>query len=85
MIISIPAPARGRTLKFDVVLPVLANFNSRPREGANNALRRDEKVGVYFNSRPREGANEGGERMIDLISLFQFPPPRGGEPGILRA
>ena len=33
----------------------------------------------YFNSRPREGANLAEFKHNALDSVFQFPPPRGGE------
>ena len=57
LLISIPAPARGRTLYQKFILTFLQNFNSRPREGANTATRTAETFLSNFNSRPREGAN----------------------------
>ena len=120
--ISIPAPARGRTssagshaglLRFQFPPPRGGEllifspeesfekyFNSRPREGANLRYAARKSCALNFNSRPREGANKGrhpvGHRndisipapargrtthgkATDLSSLFQFPPPRGGE------
>ena len=101
-LISIPAPARGRTWLFRRGCRDLFDFNSRPREGANigglDVLVSD----LNFNSRPREGANaifvvaaemydisipapaRGRTDTIRALSAlieFQFPPPRGGEPG----
>ena len=57
MIISIPAPARGRTYHSFETVYYITNFNSRPREGANLAVAPLIEKHSHFNSRPREGAN----------------------------
>ena len=57
MFISIPAPARGRTLMLSPGFKVKFYFNSRPREGANRDTGAKDVNTQYFNSRPREGAN----------------------------
>ena len=59
---------------------LLLYFNSRPREGANYHPFLSRWPGLYFNSRPREGANSSKYTERLQIGLFQFPPPRGGEP-----
>ena len=57
-VISIPAPARGRTVAARIAAGESASyFNSRPREGANLAENVERVRGADFNSRPREGAN----------------------------
>ena len=77
-VISIPAPARGRTCgeRQNAVQP---HFNSRPREGANPTPRNNLPPVAYFNSRPREGANFFIAALATASTVFQFPPPRGGE------
>ena len=57
MFISIPAPARGRTFGLEPYTRATINFNSRPREGANQGGVWDTAQQQNFNSRPREGAN----------------------------
>ena len=60
LLISIPAPARGRTHADLPALPKFMHFNSRPREGANSWSLVALFWFSYFNSRPREGANRQG-------------------------
>ena len=54
-------------------------FNSRPREGANGRPEQPSRSCNDFNSRPREGANSA-LISFGVAKIFQFPPPRGGEP-----
>ena len=77
LLISIPAPARGRTFPAMVANSRDGNFNSRPREGANwiqhtNAQRRRD-----FNSRPREGANVWSVHLRRLYGISIPAPARG--------
>ena len=55
--ISIPAPARGRTLVLVAGATATPYFNSRPRKGANVFRVFFSPANFYFNSRPRKGAN----------------------------
>ena len=73
-------PPRGGELIIRLAVIAARNFNSRPREGANSPLPDGQILGSYFNSRPREGANEQQFFLFFRLFLFQFPPPRGGEP-----
>ena len=79
MYISIPAPARGRTESLAVALEMLPISIPAPARGRTLHFVLLPAFFGYFNSRPREGANP---RMVFMRStaLFQFPPPRGGEP-----
>ena len=72
--ISIPAPARGRTISARGRTPHGEHFNSRPREGANGHTAHQTASGRYFNSRPREGANckTVQNRAVYLVSLLKF-------------
>ena len=78
-IISIPAPARGRTM----ARPALVEFNGfqvpPPRGGEPFCIPHLLKQ-PDFNSRPREGANPCATAYLQIMLIFQFPPPRGGEP-----
>ena len=78
--ISIPAPARGRTRRFRISPGILADFNSRPREGANpgsgGVWRGDERISIPAPARGRTIALLRSW----MFAGFQFPPPRGGEP-----
>ena len=76
LVISIPAPARGRTSSH------LANcetedFNSRPREGANRSRLGVGSPSGDFNSRPREGANMFSALPLLLCSNFNSRPREG--------
>ena len=62
-LISIPAPARGRTPAV-FCTHTADYFNSRPREGANRSIPYGNKKENHFNSRPREGANS---RLLDIM------------------
>ena len=54
-----------------------ADFNSRPREGANWMLIPEPPTAEYFNSRPREGAN--AFRCINRLDCINFNSrPREG-------
>ena len=77
-LISIPAPARGRTF-YSLHVHTPGYFNSRPREGAN--VRRElalDDVEISIPA-PARGRTEEMEKMVEACE-FQFPPPRGGEP-----
>ena len=98
--ISIPAPARGRTI-CDRGRRVGRYFNSRPREGANRRgepRRPGARISIPAPARgrtspgagkrpvgisipaPARGRTVGGGCSGGDLSVFQFPPPRGGEP-----
>ena len=77
MVISIPAPARGRTGMVKPPFWPGLYFNSRPREGANTARPFLAGDGPYFNSRPREGANGGKTVQLYLIIYFNSRPREG--------
>ena len=74
--ISIPAPARGRTLGTSRIIPD-NNFNSRPREGANLTAKRQKFNPDHFNSRPREGANAVLE-LCQFGGAISIPAPARG-------
>ena len=76
--ISIPAPARGRTACRRCRRSARPISIPAPARGRTSA-RLSPCALTDFNSRPREGANAQTHR-AGLFILFQFPPPRGGEP-----
>ena len=77
-----PPPRGGEPLLPPSPIRRPANFNSRPREGANKRKRKPRPCCLNFNSRPREGANTYLRGVTMADKKFQFPPPRGGERGI---
>ena len=77
--ISIPAPARGRTIQVIGGIVHHIHFNSRPREGANTFT--VVFAGAFHQisiPAPARGRTQCMDRR-KAIGLFQFPPPRGGE------
>ena len=77
-------PREGANRRCESRPGLLSDFNSRPREGANRGrgLESDSRE-CDFNSRPREGANPARRMICPSKAVFQFPPPRGGEPWTL--
>ena len=81
VVFQFPPPRGGeRTSNPPISRP--SYFNSRPREGANISKAAMNWLGTHFNSRPREGANIAAILFGSALALFQFPPPRGGEPPV---
>ena len=76
MIVSIHAPARGRTGRLVTSLPS-RRFNPRPRAGANQCRSAQVTVSRCFNPRPRAGANTRTRVIIasDIVSIHA--PARG--------
>ena len=79
LVISIPAPARGRTPSPGCSAPRAPISIPAPARGRTSNQSKTKAVGLYFNSRPREGANVLVAIIIAYLVKFQFPPPRGGE------
>ena len=75
--ISIPAPARGRTSRCCRAFPIGWDFNSRPREGANDFPNDKAAISIDFNSRPREGANRSSRPAICETEDFNSRPREG--------
>ena len=80
VVFQFPPPRGGEPVRKSGESGPQRYFNSRPREGANLALSTVPIIADYFNSRPREGANAELVPCSPKEFLFQFPPPRGGEP-----
>ena len=76
-LISIPAPARGRTWQPLRACLTVIDFNSRPREGANLFPSFFNPFLVDFNSRPREGANELQREHEHRVPHFNSRPREG--------
>ena len=77
--ISIPAPARGRTLWLLRCMTTGRYFNSRPREGANLVESAGLSLaGLISIPAPARGRTRLPRRCFRWM-IFQFPPPRGGE------
>ena len=75
--ISIPAPARGRT-KLLRIRPIVGPFQFPPPRGGERHHLNHLSPSVYFNSRPREGANLLHVSMQVRLSLISIPAPARG-------
>ena len=72
-LISIPAPVRGRTFGLPHAGPE-RDFNSRPREGANQLFVETELGGNISIPAPVRGRTDKMGLSEDEMQ-FQFPPP----------
>ena len=72
-------PPRGGELMVAFLFSLEDNFNSRPREGANDVNGGRFALDGISIPAPARGRTDG-PNCSRFQPLFQFPPPRGGEP-----
>ena len=77
LIFQFPPPRGGERRNLHDRDERASNFNSRPREGANE-IRPGTRVSAGdFNSRPREGANVGRGESFGAVPDFNSRPREG--------
>ena len=74
--ISIPAPARGRTVWLGIYT-LLDDFNSRPREGANLGITSSQAPLMEFQFPPPRGGEHGNGMPMISTCYFNSRPREG--------